>query len=85
MVRLTMAVPPQALSSEIMDAKIPQLAAVAVRRAYDRAMAIGGRVVVAEHGRLMEVRADGAKTELHPLPAAVHVKVGSVLSRKHPR
>ena len=80
-----MAVHSQPGSSPNMDETIPRLAAVAVRQAYERAMLIQGRVVVAEGGRLVEVRADGSKEVRHALPAGRPVRAGETLLRKRAR
>lgn len=76
---------PNPRPSDNEDAAIPRLAGIAVKQAYERALLIGGKVMTTDHGRLVEVRADGRKTEIRKLPDRIRVTPGTTLLRKPSR
>ena len=77
--------PPNPPASDDKDGDIPRLAGIAVKQAYERALILGGTVMTADHGRLMEVRADGRRTEMGKLPGRIAVTPGATLVRKTAR
>jgi hypothetical protein len=67
------------------DKDIPRLAGIAVKQAYERALLIGGKVMTSDHGRLVEIRADGGMTEIRKLPERIRVTLGATVLRKPAR
>lgn len=66
------------------EARIPELAAQAGRKAHARALATAGRVLMkAADGKLVERHASGQVVVIKQLPAGMTVRVGSVLKRAH--
>jgi protein PhnA len=79
-----MALRPEDLSEEEMlaaEARFPELAAKAGRKAYAQALAETGSVVVASGDRLVTRYADGSERLIQMLPPDLRVKRGAVLKR----
>lgn len=72
-------------SMQVMEARIPELAGNAVRRAYYQALTTSGKVVEAVNGKLVETSADGGQRVIRNLPAPMAVVPGSKRVRGHIR
>jgi hypothetical protein len=59
------------------EARIPELATQAVRRAYVRALSTSGRVLEAINGQLVETYGNGRRRVVRSLPAPVPIAVGT--------
>ncbi|AZP14405.1 hypothetical protein EJN92_03865 [Undibacterium parvum] len=64
-------------SMQAMEARIPELAGNAVRRAYYQALTTSGKVKEAVNGRLVETSADGSQRLIRTLRVPVAVVPGS--------
>lgn len=67
---------------QALEARIPELAETAVRRAYYQALSTDGKVVEAIDGRLVETTADGQQRLIRTLKAPLLVQAGLRLSRR---
>ncbi|WP_431052844.1 hypothetical protein [Roseateles sp. L2-2] len=79
-----MVLKPEDLTEEEMlaaEARFPELAAKAGRKAYERALAEMGSVVVASGDWLVRRFADGSETLIKRLPPDLKVKRGVALTR----
>lgn len=59
------------------EARIPELASHAVKRAYQQALATSGKVIEARHGQLVEITAQGQQRIIRPLTPPTAVAVGT--------
>jgi hypothetical protein len=64
-----------------MEARIPELASSAVRRAYYQALTTSGSVVEAVNGQLVETSADGAQRVIRDLQKPIAVTPGTKRQR----
>lgn len=71
-------------SMQIMEARIPELAGHAVKRAYYHALTTSGKVLEAVNGVLVETTVDGEHKEIRRLTAPTFVEPGSKRVRKRP-
>ena len=70
-------------SMQRMEARIPDLAGSAFKLAYWQALTIGGRVLEARHGELVETTADGAVRVIRSIAKPTPVRVGEKRVRAH--
>lgn len=59
-----------------MEARIPELAASAVRRAYWQALTTSGKVIEARSGQLVETTAEGAVRVIRNIAQPTPVRIG---------
>ena len=64
---------------DYLEAKIPELAVLAMKKAYWDALASGSSVLVSENGSLVEVFPDGTRKFIKKLASWVPVKRGQKL------
>ena len=64
------------------DENIPLLAAIAVKNAYEQAVAAGQTVVKVAGGKLVESRPDGTTRELKAVEPGVRVTPGQTYSMR---
>ena len=72
-------------SMQIMEERIPALAAVAVEKAYKEALAAGMTVLEAVNDQLVETSANGARRVIKNLPPSHQVEMGSKRTRRMAR
>jgi hypothetical protein len=60
-----------------LEARIPELAGSAVKRAYYQALSTSGTVKEAINGQLLETSADGAQRVIRNLPMPMAIALGS--------
>lgn len=72
-------------SMQLMEARIPELAGNAVRRAYYQALTTSGKVIEAVNGKLVGTSADGGQRVIRSLPAPMAVVPGSKRVRARAR
>lgn len=64
-------------SMQLMEARIPELAGNAVKRAYYQALTVSGKVLEARDGQLVETTAEGQSRVIRNLSKPVAVKSGT--------
>lgn len=64
-------------SMQRMEARIPELAGSAVKRAYLQALTTSGKVLEARDGQLIETTAEGAVRVIRPIAKPVAVAIGA--------
>lgn len=64
------------------EARIPELAAQAVRQARQQALKTSGKVVETFNGQLVETYADGHRRVLRDLPPSIRIQPGTVFKRR---
>ena len=64
-------------SMQHMEARIPELAGSAVKRAYLQALTISGKVVEARNGQLIETTSEGSVRVIRSIAKPVAVKIGA--------
>lgn len=69
-------------SMQVMEAKIPELAGAAVKRAYYQALTQSGRVLEAVNGQLVETSVDGSSRVIRSLPPSIKVTSGTRFTRQ---
>lgn len=72
--------PPIAMSEESMqrmEARIPELAGSAVKRAYLQALTTSGKVIEARNGQLIETTAEGTVRVIRSIAKPVAVTMGA--------
>lgn len=69
-------------SMQAMEAKIPELASAAVKRAYYQALTHSGKVLEAVNGQLVETSVDGSTRFIRQLPPSIKVMPGTRFIRK---
>lgn len=70
---------------QALEARIPELAETAVRRAYYQALSTDGKVIEAVDGQLVETSADGRQRVIRTLKTPLPVQPGLRLSRRNAR
>ena len=60
--------------------QIPMLAAMATKQAYERALAAGQSVLIADNGALVEISPDGSRRVIRQIAPNIPVKAGQVIS-----
>jgi hypothetical protein len=68
-------------SMQHMEARIPELAGTAVRRAYLQALTTTGKVVEARNGQLIETTADGSVRIMRNIAKPIAVTIGTKRTR----
>jgi hypothetical protein len=69
-------------SMQAMEAKIPELAGAAVKRAYYQALTQSGKVLEAVNGQLVETSVDGSSRFIRNLPPSIKVTSGTRFTRQ---
>ncbi|MBV5293552.1 MAG: hypothetical protein JZU58_14505 [Curvibacter lanceolatus] len=64
-------------SMQRMEARIPELAGSAVKRAYLQALTISGKVIEARNGQLIETTAEGTVRVIRSIAKPVAVTMGT--------
>lgn len=64
------------------ESRIPQLAEEAMKTAYQRALASGSKVLIAEAGELKEISSDGTKRTLKKIAPPVKMQRGMKIKIK---
>lgn len=64
-------------SMQRMEARIPELAGSAVKRAYLQALTISGKVIEARNGQLIETTAEGTMRVIRSIAKPVAVTMGT--------
>lgn len=64
-------------SMQRMEARIPELAGSAARRAYLQALTISGKVIEARDGQLIETTAEGAVRVIRTIAKPIAVTMGA--------
>ena len=64
-------------SMQRMEARIPELACSAVKRAYLQALTISGKVIEARNGQLIETTAEGTVRVIRSIAKPVAVTMGT--------
>lgn len=80
---MTTTVPLSETSMQAMEAKIPELAGAAVKRAYYQALSQSGKVLEAIDGQLVETSVEGETRVIRALPAPIKAAVGMKLIRRN--
>ena len=66
-----------------MESRIPFLAQIAVQQARRQALAVGGKVLEARDGQLVETAADGTMRVIRHIAKPIPVALGAKRFREH--
>lgn len=63
-----------------LEEQIPELADLAVKKAYLESLIAGNNVLISENGKLVEIRPDGTKKIIKQLPPSTPVTKGKTFN-----